>query len=146
MLLIRRAVPAGGLVWTFPSGKVEAGESVEDAATRETLEEAGVVVEPLRCWVSGCTLPPAGGWPTWCANGCRAKLGSYRHGRLRRWLGCRLLSFSGGSRECSGRCGITWSGHGRYRGPHHGYDGLPRTWNDTESSVESRERRASLGA
>lgn len=59
VLLIRRAVPAGGLVWTFPSGKVEAGESVEDAATRETLEEAGVVVEPLR--VPGERVHPATG-------------------------------------------------------------------------------------
>lgn len=30
--------------WTFPSGKVEEGESLEDAAERETYEETGVKI------------------------------------------------------------------------------------------------------
>ncbi|MGW2081189.1 NUDIX hydrolase [Streptomyces sp. NPDC001939] len=47
VLLIRRAVPQGALVWQFPAGKVEPGEMTEQAAVREALEEAGVVVEPL---------------------------------------------------------------------------------------------------
>lgn len=47
VLLIRRASPAGSLVWTFPSGKVEPGETAAEAAAREALEEAGVIVEPL---------------------------------------------------------------------------------------------------
>ncbi|MEU6841677.1 NUDIX domain-containing protein [Streptomyces sp. NPDC046716] len=47
VLLIRRAVPEGTLVWQFPAGKVDTGESVSEAAAREALEEAGVVVEPL---------------------------------------------------------------------------------------------------
>ncbi|MFH8737179.1 NUDIX hydrolase [Streptomyces sp. NPDC017964] len=46
VLLVRRAVPEGSLVWQFPAGKVEPGESPEEAAVREALEEAGVVVEP----------------------------------------------------------------------------------------------------
>ncbi|MGW4984799.1 NUDIX domain-containing protein [Streptomyces mirabilis] len=46
-LLVRRASPAGSLVWTFPSGKVEPGEAAAEAAAREAMEEAGVVVEPV---------------------------------------------------------------------------------------------------
>jgi 8-oxo-dGTP diphosphatase len=47
VLLIRRRVPAGALLWTFPSGKVEDGEAAGQAAARESREEAGVTVEPL---------------------------------------------------------------------------------------------------
>lgn len=48
VLLIRRRSPAGSLVWTFPSGKVDPGESPSTAAAREALEEAGVAVAPLQ--------------------------------------------------------------------------------------------------
>jgi 8-oxo-dGTP pyrophosphatase MutT (NUDIX family) len=34
--------------WTFPAGAVDPGERPADAARRETWEEAGVLVEPLR--------------------------------------------------------------------------------------------------
>ncbi|MFJ8827640.1 NUDIX hydrolase [Streptomyces sp. NPDC102467] len=47
VLLVRRAVPAGDLVWQFPAGKIDPGEAPERAAAREALEEAGVVVEPV---------------------------------------------------------------------------------------------------
>lgn len=48
VLLIRRASPAGPLVWAFPSGKVDPAESPSTAAAREALEEAGVTVAPLQ--------------------------------------------------------------------------------------------------
>lgn len=60
VLLIRRATPAGALVWSFPSGKVDPGETALQAAAREALEEAGVRVAPLV--VLGARIHPATGW------------------------------------------------------------------------------------
>ena len=45
MILLRRGFdPARGR-WTFPGGFVDLGESVEDAARRETDEELGMAIE-----------------------------------------------------------------------------------------------------
>ncbi|MFE9812059.1 NUDIX hydrolase [Streptomyces sp. NPDC005548] len=60
VLLIRRAVAAGPLVWTFPSGKVEAGEELIEAAIRKAWEETGVVVGALS--VLGERVHPLTGW------------------------------------------------------------------------------------
>ncbi len=45
MILLRRGFDPGQGRWTFPGGFVELGESVEDAAHRETEEELGIGVE-----------------------------------------------------------------------------------------------------
>lgn len=47
VLLGRRLAPPGAQTWQFPGGKLEFGESVEDCAARETLEEAGIVIGNL---------------------------------------------------------------------------------------------------
>lgn len=48
VLLARRAVTEGALSWQFPAGVVEPGESGEQAAVRETLEEVGVEVAAVK--------------------------------------------------------------------------------------------------
>jgi 8-oxo-dGTP diphosphatase len=45
VLMVRRRISEGELMWQFPAGAIEAGESPEEAAVRETLEEAGLKVE-----------------------------------------------------------------------------------------------------
>ncbi|QDY75331.1 NUDIX hydrolase [Streptomyces qinzhouensis] len=44
VLLVRRRIPEGRIVWQFPGGKVEPGETPEETAVRETREEVGLTV------------------------------------------------------------------------------------------------------
>ena len=48
VLMVRRAVSEGELMWQFPAGAIEDGETAEQAAVRETLEETGLTVEAVR--------------------------------------------------------------------------------------------------
>jgi len=48
VLLVRRRLSEGTLLWQFPAGAVELGERAEDAAVRETAEEVGLVVRAER--------------------------------------------------------------------------------------------------
>jgi ADP-ribose pyrophosphatase len=48
VLMVRRRISEGELMWQFPAGGIEAGESPEEAAVRETLEETGLEVKALR--------------------------------------------------------------------------------------------------
>ena len=48
VLLLRRAVDPGYGAWDLPAGYLEAGESAEEGARRETREEAGFDVELVR--------------------------------------------------------------------------------------------------
>ena len=45
VILLRRAFEPGKGLWTFPGGFVDLGESVEEAAHRETMEELEIAVE-----------------------------------------------------------------------------------------------------
>ncbi len=48
VILLRRGFDPGRGRWTFPGGFVDLGESVEDAASRETDEELGIAIELRR--------------------------------------------------------------------------------------------------
>ena len=45
LVLLRRTLDPGKGLWTFPGGHVDLGESVEDAARREAMEEVHIAVE-----------------------------------------------------------------------------------------------------
>ncbi|MGW2721396.1 NUDIX hydrolase [Streptomyces sp. NPDC001492] len=48
VLMVRRRVSEGELMWQFPAGAIEPGEAAVDAAVRETDEETGLTVKALR--------------------------------------------------------------------------------------------------
>ena len=48
VLMVRRRVREGQLSWQFPAGEIEAGESPEQAAVRETQEETGLTVKATK--------------------------------------------------------------------------------------------------
>lgn len=47
-LLVRETLEGGKDYWIVPGGKVEFGESLEDAAKREILEETGIKAKNLK--------------------------------------------------------------------------------------------------
>lgn len=62
-ILMVRHVHDGDDYWTLPGGKVEAGESLVEAASREVFEETGISVRDVRqlyvdgreaCFVATC--------------------------------------------------------------------------------------------
>jgi 8-oxo-dGTP diphosphatase len=47
VLMVRRRAPEGVLLWQFPGGKIELGETPVEAAVRETFEETGLLVSAV---------------------------------------------------------------------------------------------------
>lgn len=52
VLLVRRANPPDAGRWGFPGGKIDHGETLFEAATRELAEETGISAEPLRVFTA----------------------------------------------------------------------------------------------
>src|SRR5690606_39407769 len=48
VLMVRRRVSEGELMWQFPAGAIEPGEGAEEAAVREAGEETGLTVKAVR--------------------------------------------------------------------------------------------------
>ncbi|MGW1006467.1 NUDIX hydrolase [Streptomyces sp. NPDC002520] len=48
VLMVRRRIAEGQLSWQFPAGEIEASETPEQAAVRETREEVDLVVTSLK--------------------------------------------------------------------------------------------------
>lgn len=60
LLLVRRANEPGRGRWSLPGGRVEAGETDEQAVTREVLEETGIAVAVDHHVGSVTRVAPAG--------------------------------------------------------------------------------------
>jgi ADP-ribose pyrophosphatase YjhB (NUDIX family) len=60
LLLIRRGHEPGKGLWSLPGGRVEPGETDEQAVVREVSEETGLVVRPARLVGSVRRAAPGG--------------------------------------------------------------------------------------
>jgi ADP-ribose pyrophosphatase len=47
VLLVRRGQPPSQDLWAIPGGRVEIGETLQEAAEREILEETGIAIKAL---------------------------------------------------------------------------------------------------
>ena len=45
VLLVRRAQPPSQDLWAIPGGRVKIGETLQEAAEREILEETGIIIQ-----------------------------------------------------------------------------------------------------
>jgi len=90
-LMIRRREREGKLLWAFPGGGIEAGETPEQAAVRETAEEVGLEVKAV------------------------STLGSRVHpqtGRHMTYVACEVISGEALVGDEEEIAAVAWVGHG----------------------------------
>lgn len=95
VLMIRRRVAEGELSWAFPGGGVEDGETVEDAAVRETAEETGLTVAAIK--TLGERIHPA------------------THRRMA-YVACELIEGHAHVADADELAEVRWVGHGELPG------------------------------
>lgn len=88
LLLVQRRVSEGSLSWQFPAGAVEQGETFEEAAVRETAEEAGLTVQAVK--VLGERVHP-------------------NTGRLMGYVACDVVSGEAYVADAEELAGIVWA-------------------------------------
>ncbi|WP_435285201.1 NUDIX hydrolase [Streptomyces bacillaris] len=91
VLMIRRRQREGKLLWAFPGGGIEAGETPEQAAVRETAEEVGLEVKAVR--VLGDRVHPQTGVPM-------------------TYVACELISGDAVVGDAEEIAAVAWIGHG----------------------------------
>lgn len=91
VLMVRRRVKEGELMWQFPAGGIEAGESPEQAAVRETQEETGLTVEAVK--VLGDRVHP-------------------KTGRLMHYVACAPISGEAHVADDEELAEVAWVAHG----------------------------------
>jgi len=76
ILLLHRIV--GFKVWEFPGGKIEFGESPEEAAIRETKEETGLTVKSLGLMAINSHITPQNHHHIWFCYKCKMLRGKIK--------------------------------------------------------------------